>query len=39
MPLETTADGIIEELDLTIFVPCYNEAERIEGTLSTILEA
>ena len=39
MALETTSEGIREELDLTIFVPCYNEATRIEGTLSTIREA
>jgi glycosyltransferase involved in cell wall biosynthesis len=39
MSLETTSEGIREELDLTIFVPCYNEATRIEGTLSTIQEA
>lgn len=39
MSLETTAEGIIEEIDLTIFVPCYNEAARIEGTLETIREA
>ena len=36
MPLRRTSEGIREELDLTIFVPCYNEATRIEGTLETI---
>ena len=39
MTLEKTAEGVREELDLTIFVPCFNEAMRIEGTLSTIREA
>jgi glycosyltransferase involved in cell wall biosynthesis len=39
MPLENTADGVVETIDLTIFVPCYNEATRIEGTLETISEA
>jgi glycosyltransferase involved in cell wall biosynthesis len=39
MPLPTTAEGIVEDVDLTIFVPCYNEATRIEGTLATIREA
>jgi glycosyltransferase involved in cell wall biosynthesis len=39
MALQMTADGILEELDLTIFVPCFNEASRIEGTLETIMEA
>jgi glycosyltransferase involved in cell wall biosynthesis len=39
MALQNTAEGIREELDLTIFVPCYNEATRIEGTLATIREA
>ncbi len=28
--------GIREELDLTFFVPCYNEEARITGTLETI---
>jgi len=31
--------GIREELDLTIFVPCYNEEQRITGTLDTIRAA
>ncbi len=39
MPLANTAEGIVESIDLTIFVPCYNEATRIEGTLETISEA
>jgi glycosyltransferase involved in cell wall biosynthesis len=34
-----TPAGIREELDLTIFVPCYNEEERITGTLETIRDA
>jgi len=39
MALQNTADGILETLDLTIFVPCYNESTRIEGTLRTIQAA
>jgi glycosyltransferase involved in cell wall biosynthesis len=39
MALQSTAEGVREELDLTIFVPCYNEATRIEGTLATIQDA
>jgi glycosyltransferase involved in cell wall biosynthesis len=31
--------GIREELDLTIFVPCLNEATRVVGTLETVREA
>lgn len=31
--------GVREELDLTMFVPCYNEEERITGTLETIKAA
>ena len=37
--LQNTADGILETLDLTIFVPCYNESTRIVGTLRTIQAA
>jgi glycosyltransferase involved in cell wall biosynthesis len=39
MALANTAEGIVETIDLTIFVPCYNEATRIEGTLDTIMAA
>jgi glycosyltransferase involved in cell wall biosynthesis len=39
MPLSNTADGVLETLDLTIFVPCYNESKRIQGTLTTIMAA
>jgi glycosyltransferase involved in cell wall biosynthesis len=31
--------GIVETLDLTLFVPCYNEEKRVIGTLETIREA
>jgi len=31
--------GIREDLDLTLFVPCYNEEPRITGTLDTIRAA
>lgn len=31
--------GVLEELDLTMFVPCYNEEARITGTLETIKAA
>lgn len=31
--------GVREELDLTMFVPCYNEEARITGTLETIKAA
>ncbi len=31
--------GIREEIDLTLFVPCYNEEARIAGTLDTIRSA
>jgi glycosyltransferase involved in cell wall biosynthesis len=31
--------GIREEIDLTLFVPCYNEESRIVGTLETIRAA
>lgn len=33
---EPVPAGVREEIDLTIFVPCYNEEERIIGTLETI---
>jgi glycosyltransferase involved in cell wall biosynthesis len=33
---EVAPAGIREEIDLTIFVPCYNEETRITGTLETI---
>lgn len=36
---ETTPAGLREEIDLTIFVPCYNEENRIIGTLETIRDA
>ena len=36
---EPTPPGVVEELDLTMFVPCYNEEERITGTLETIKAA
>jgi len=36
---ETVPAGVREELDLTMFVPCYNEEERITGTLETIKAA
>ncbi len=29
----------MQPLDLTFFVPCYNEAENIENTIQTIIEA
>jgi len=38
-PVEIPPAGIREELDLTMFVPCYNEEERITGTLETIKAA
>jgi glycosyltransferase involved in cell wall biosynthesis len=31
--------GVREELDLTFFVPCYNEEARVTGTLETIKAA
>lgn len=36
---EPSPAGIREELDLTLFVPCFNEQERITGTLETIRSA
>jgi glycosyltransferase involved in cell wall biosynthesis len=39
MPVESIPAGIREEIDLTLFVPCYNEEERITGTLDTIRAA
>ena len=36
---EPTPAGVREELDLTMFVPCYNEEARITGTLETIKAA
>ena len=38
-PHECVPRGVVEELDLTMFVPCYNEDERIIGTLETIKAA
>ena len=38
-PSEPVPPGVVEELDLTMFVPCYNEEERITGTLETIKAA
>jgi glycosyltransferase involved in cell wall biosynthesis len=38
-PAEAVPAGIREEIDLTMFVPCYNEEERITGTLETIKAA
>jgi glycosyltransferase involved in cell wall biosynthesis len=35
----TDYPGVVEDLDLTLFVPCYNEESRIEGTLETIQSA
>lgn len=37
--IEATPAGIREEIDLTLFVPCYNEETRITGTLETIKAA
>lgn len=36
---EAVPPGVVEEIDLTMFVPCYNEEERITGTLETIKAA
>lgn len=36
---ESAPAGVLEDLDLTMFVPCYNEEERIVGTLETIKAA
>jgi len=36
---EPVPAGIREEIDLTMFVPCYNEETRITGTLETIKAA
>lgn len=36
---EPAPAGVCEELDLTMFVPCYNEEKRITGTLETIKAA
>lgn len=36
---EPTPAGVCEEIDLTMFVPCYNEEARITGTLETIKAA
>lgn len=38
-PVCTVPAGVREELDLTMFVPCYNEEARITGTLDTIKAA
>lgn len=38
-PPEPVPAGIREEIDLTMFVPCYNEESRITGTLETIKAA
>ena len=38
-PIEPVPPGVVEELDLTMFVPCYNEEDRITGTLETIKAA
>jgi glycosyltransferase involved in cell wall biosynthesis len=32
-------DGVREEIDLTLFVPCLNEERRIAGTLETVQTA
>jgi glycosyltransferase involved in cell wall biosynthesis len=39
MPDTNIPAGIREELDLTLFVACYNEERRVEGTLDTIRAA
>ncbi|MSU47375.1 MAG: glycosyltransferase family 2 protein [Lacunisphaera sp.] len=36
---EPVPPGVVEALDLTMFVPCYNEEARITGTLETIKAA
>lgn len=36
MPEVPTAAGIREEIDLTLFVPCYNEEPRVVPTLETV---
>jgi hypothetical protein len=36
---EPAPAGVLEELNLTMFVPCYNEETRITGTLETIKAA
>lgn len=36
---EPVPPGVLEALDLTMFVPCYNEEARITGTLETIKAA
>jgi glycosyltransferase involved in cell wall biosynthesis len=38
-PAESVPAGVREEIDLTMFVPCYNEETRITGTLETIKAA
>jgi len=40
-PLDRTPapDGVREDIDLTMFVPCFNEEKRITGTLETIKAA
>jgi len=40
-PLDRTPapDGVREDIDLTMFVPCFNEEKRITGTLETIRDA
>jgi glycosyltransferase involved in cell wall biosynthesis len=38
-PEQPSPSGIREEIDLTLFVPCYNEEQRIVGTLETIRAA
>jgi dolichol-phosphate mannosyltransferase len=38
-PIDPVPAGVLEDLDLTMFVPCYNEEERITGTLETIKAA
>lgn len=32
-------DGVLEELDVTLFVPCFNEENRVVSTLETIQAA
>jgi glycosyltransferase involved in cell wall biosynthesis len=32
-------EGIVAEVDLTLFIPCLNEEKRIVGTLETVREA
>ena len=35
----STPDGIREELDLTLFIPCLNEEKRVVPTIETVRAA